>query len=224
MTKQKIIAFAAQMQNGKDTAADYLHKALNDRISDREGVRRGYIGDWRRRAFATAVKQVFQDAFGVDRDFLEEWKVKKEVPEGYLKPIRQSLQFIGDGFRQIKPNIWVEIALRDTTPMILSDARYINELKEVHERGGVNILLWRPGFENDDANASEAQILPLVKWASENLEEGAIQWDNPDMNIIPEGGQYLHLFIKNDGTEEDLYAKLDDIVVPFVEERWREQA
>ena len=77
------VGVGGQMQNGKDTIADYLHDVFS----------------WERNAFAAGVKKVFCDTFGVDEAFIEKWKVIPEPPTGFLKTVRQSLQFIGDGFR-----------------------------------------------------------------------------------------------------------------------------
>ena len=219
MPKQKIIAFAAQMRNGKDTAADYLAKKLNSSIT----VHRNNMGYpvipllWERQSFANAVKNVFETSFDVDREFVEEWKSKPTSPDDFEMPIRQALQFIGDGFRKIKSNIWIDIALRSETPKILSDARYINELKTVYQKGGINVLLWRPGFENNDPCASEAEVMPIVNWASKTQKEGRIVHALGDM---PQGAQYIHYFLKNDGDVDDLLKKVDEYLLPAVRKRW----
>ncbi len=228
MTKQKIIAFAAQMRNGKDTAADYLATRLNSKIPltrqpiapSRDDFKHNFKYSkqrWERQAFANAVKSVFEDAFGEDRAFTEEWKSKSVSPDGYDMAIRPALQFIGSGFRTIKSDIWIEVALRHQAPLIISDARYLNELQAVYERGGVNILLWRPGFENDDPNDSEAEIKPLVDWAKETQTDGLVQHDIKGM---PHGMQYVHIFLKSGGSIEDLYDQVDKYIVPYVEKRW----
>jgi hypothetical protein len=136
-------------------------------------------------------------------------------------PVRQALQFIGDGFRQIVPDIWIDIALRSDRNMILSDSRYINEAKAVKQRDGKVFLMYRPGFLNDDPNPSEAQIKPLVEFCKNNLQEGPL----PEFRIlqekylnIPEGMQYFDYFLVNDGTIQDLYSKIDNFVIPFLKD------
>ena len=132
----KIIGFASQLAMGKDTAADYLAEQLNKSRK---------LGDWIRCGFADAVKNTFCQAFDVDRQFLEKWKRINHPPENMLMPIRQALQFIGDGFRNIKSDIWIDIALRDTSKqLIISDCRYHNEAKNIHQRGGINVVIYRP--------------------------------------------------------------------------------
>jgi hypothetical protein len=204
----QVIGIAGQLGNGKDVLADYLVERLNS-------VDPG----WNRSAFANAVKDIFCSSFGVDRQFIEDWKRNPEPPEGFLKNIRQSLQFIGDGFRQIRGNIWIEIALRDESKkLIISDSRYINEAKAVRAKGGVMVVLYRPGFMNDDPNPSEAQIKPIVEWCNNHLEDGPIF--SQVGSDFPSDLQYYDLFIRNDGTIEQMYEKIDRIVVPYLKEKF----
>lgn len=203
----KIIAFAGQLASGKDISADYLAKKLNENAVD----------SWHRSAFASAVKQVFMDAFEKDKDFIELWKRKDEHPEGMLMSVRKALQFIGDGFRQIKPSIWIDIALRDTgKQLILSDARYINEAKVIREKGGINIILYREGYLNNDPNPSESQIKPLVQYCLSQQKDGPIIQNSSG----PFGLELYDFFLINNGTILDLYDKIDKLVVPFVKYKY----
>lgn len=210
----QVIGVAAQLANGKDVFFDYLAQALNENIqNDKE--------KWERTAFANAVKQVFESSFGVTREFTEAWKRNPDAPPGMLKNVRQALQFIGDGFRQIQSDIWIDIALRDEKKkLLISDSRYINEAKAVKQKGGIMFLLYRPGFINDDPNPSEAQIRPIIEWCVKNIEEGPIPCYkilNEHFDDVPETIQYYDFFLKNDGELTDLYLKVDNLVCPFIE-------
>ena len=99
----KLIAVYGQLANGKDILCDDLAVELNQKSGEK----------WERGAFANAVKNTFCSAFDVDRDFIEKWKRIDSPPPGFLLPIRKGLQNIGDGFRQIVPDIWIKIALRE---------------------------------------------------------------------------------------------------------------
>jgi len=205
----KVIGLAGQMRNGKDVIADYL--ALN-------------LG-WERTAFAKNVKQVFMDTFDVSWDFVEEWKVKPENPPSFDMPIRQGLQFIGDGFRKIQGDIWIELAFRKMTkPSIISDVRYINELVKINDVDGINILVYRPGHLNDDPNGSEAQIKPVVEWFRDTGLEGNVVEQVLEQKCcatdIPHDCLKVDLFIINDGNLDDLYDKCSQMIVPFINKKY----
>lgn len=192
----KMIAIAGQMRNGKNEIGEYICRKIN----------------YTPVSFATPVKKIFCDAFSVDMNFVEEWKVKSEPPKLFNKNVRQALQFIGDGFRQIYSDVWVEYAIKNNPDYCCyMDARYINELFRIRERGGVNILVWRPGFENNDTNQSEAQIKPLLDWyIYKNIEGDVSQIDKKD---CPHGCDYIDFFIINNGTLENLYNKVDNLIL-----------
>jgi len=201
--KYLTLGLAGQLFCGKDTAADYLCDKLN--LTD-------HYGHWIRKGFAHAVKKVFMDTFNVDWEFVEKWKRIADPPPGFIKNVRESLIFIGDGFRQMQPNIWIELAFRDLRyHQIISDVRYVNEVKKIRQEGGLSILMWRPGFENDIKNDSEQQLMPFINTlrAMKPVPEGVL-----DCKLdIP-----FDIFLVNDGSIEDLYAKIDDIVIPEVAE------
>lgn len=203
----KVICVSAQLCMGKDVTCDYLVESLNASSNN----------VWQRTSFADSVKKIYEIAFGVDRDFIENWKRNSTPPDGMLKNVRQGLQFIGDGFRTIKSDIWIDIALRDESKNIcISDGRYINEAKAVKEKNGITILLYRPGFLNDDPNPSESQLRPLLDWASKNLQTGPIDLSQLREVEVPEGLQYFDYFLVNDGEIEDLHKKIDELIVPYV--------
>jgi len=208
----KHIVFSGQLANGKDVLADMTHEILN-----------GMNGPvWKRSAFAGAVKDIYCHAFDVDRDFVEKWKRDPSPPPGFLQTVRKSLQFIGDGFRTIQAEVWINLALRGEY-LILSDGRYINEARAAKKLGGVNILVWRPGFENNDPNLSEAQILPIVQWAVATEQNGPIDHSrkNPLTGTIPEGVENYDYFFRNDVPLEALEAKVKRELIPFLRHRYQ---
>ena len=200
------IGVAGQARMGKDVLSNYLRVKLDQSCG---------INFWDRTAFAFNVKKVFSKTFDVSFDFIEEWKVKSEIPPGFNSTVREGLQQIGDGFRKIKEDIWIELRFRDQfTPQIISDVRYLNEARKIREEQGLNILIGRSDMLNDDPNGSESQIRPFVAYALDNLETGPIE--NKD---VPKNLQELSLFdyfIRNDDTLENLYLEADNMLVPFV--------
>ncbi len=235
----KVIAIAGQLNSGKDVLADFLVDRLNHRVL-RDNPRLGEclvpslfeisIALWNRSAFANAVKEVYEKTFAVDREFIEAWKRNPEPPPGFDKNVRQSLQFIGDGFRSIKDGIWIEIALRnERKKLIISDSRYNNEARAIKAKGGVMVVLYRPGFLNDDPNPSEAQIGNVIRWCVQTGQvDGPINRDVPpdsydECGVTREAMDNYDLFIVNDGTVEDLYGKVDEIIVPYIANKYTQQ-
>ena len=234
-----VIGVAAQAQMGKDTLADRLQERLNAQHNNQvdmwhesqlgtsveEQEAQEYSPEynpWTRAAFASNVKRVFQETFGVDKEFTEKWKVRpEENPPGFDMSVRSALQFIGDGFRQIRGTIWLDLCFRDDVPKIISDVRYVNEFTRVKNEGGLNILVGRPEKLNDDPNGSEAQIRPYCEWALKHfqdeekkmfcIKDGYSQSDNPPPQL-----HLFDVFIRNDGTKEELYEVIDKQLVPFV--------
>lgn len=208
------IVFSGQLANGKDQCADIVANILNST----EGQ-----PTWRRSAFAGAVKDIYAHAFGVDRDFIEKHKRESEPPPGYLQTVRKALQFIGDGFRQIRADVWIELALRDSSPVIISDGRYFNEARAAKKRGGINVIVWRPGFENDDPNRSESEILIAVKWCLATGQNGLIKYvaetDCPE--VIREGT--YDYFFRNDVSLDELPGKVNRELIPFLLNRYNGQ-
>ncbi len=174
----RVIGVAGQKQQGKDQLSDYLAPKLTRRIPvPCHGGNTFEDAPWGRGSFASAVKRIFCDTFQKDLAFVEAWKTKDEVPPGMAMPVRQALTFIGDGFRKIQPDIWIETAFRpenDPYSKIISDVRYVNEARKIRSEGGMNILLYRPGFVNWDLNGSEREILPYVMWCAATGREGRI--------------------------------------------------
>jgi hypothetical protein len=206
-----VIGVAGQAQMGKDTLADRLCAILNER--------RGGDGKfWRRTAFASNVKNVISQTFGVSKEFIEEWKVKPEPPPDFDMNVRQSLQFVGDGFRKIRGTIWVDLMFREGSPKIISDVRYINEFRRVKKERGFNILVGRTDKLNDDPNGSEAMIRPYVKWCLDHFYGDFVRLEGiQDAGCPIEHMSDFDVFIRNDSTIEDLYRMVEQQLVPMVE-------
>jgi hypothetical protein len=191
--KPVIISFAAQLGNGKDEAANYLVTRLK--------------GEWYRAALAENVKRIFCDAFGVNREFIEKWKRIDEAPPGFKIPIRRGLTMIGDGFRDVQENVWIDMLFKNNTKnLVISDCRYLNEANYIREHNGITVLLWRPGYENDVDNRSEQEIMPFVNKLK----------DHPDGEISDDSIPF-DLWIKNDSDLDRFYHKIDTIVVPYID-------
>jgi len=120
------------------------------------------------------------------------------------------LMFIGDGFRQINPAVWVEALFRDShgNNVIISDGRYYSEVAAVTGRGGIDVAVWRPGYENDIDHPSESELKPEI----EKLIQVGMATGSIEEIVSP-----FDFFLVNDGTIGDLQKKIDTLLVPFVE-------
>lgn len=72
--------------------------------------------------------------------------------------------------------------------------------------------MWRKGFENDIPNASEQELMPYVRRCLSMKIEGEI----PVEAEVP-----FDLFVRNEGTLDDLHRKVDEIVVPVILRKWK---
>lgn len=207
MDKYLTIGVAGQLGAGKDLVSDYLCDKLNFS---------GDYGHWVRKGFANAVKKVYMETFNVDWEFVEKWKRILKPPPGFEKSVRESLIFIGDGFRSIMPNIWIDIAFRDMKyHQIISDVRYVNEAGHIRSHGGLNLLMWRPGHENDIQNASEQEVVPFInELRSRKKDFDCVMLDEPNFPF--------DMFVVNDGDVSSLHDKLDTLVIPQLS-KWAEE-
>ncbi len=235
----KLVSVAGQINSGKDVFSDKLVNQCNalafQGFMVDFNIGKGYQL-WTKVAFGDGLKKIMMDAFGVNLDFIEEWKRRPDVPPDYLMTIREALQFIGDNFRKIKPTVWVDLALNKfppemssdgvLPPLVVSDVRYLNEARAVKDRGGISILLWRPGYENDTNHPSEAQLKPYIEYCSKYSKEGKIEFPYYVPSNLwslengPKPDDLFDIFIINDGTLEQLYDKIKNIVIPILKNRF----
>jgi hypothetical protein len=208
-----IVGFVGFIGSGKDTAADYL---VN-------------FHGYRRDSFANTLKDAVANVFGWDRVLLEgrtaearEWREQVDpwwaqrlnMPK--LTP-RWVLQYWGtevcrQGFHD---DIWiasVENKMRKTADnIVISDVRFPNEIKAIHNAGGKVIRVKRgpepewydaavSANRGPDGNAtwslSKAILAQLKIHASETA------WVGGDIDII----------ISNDGTIDELFAAIKNQV------------
>lgn len=194
-----IIGIAGQAAAGKDTLADFLIPEINKLINSKI----------EKASFAGNVKKIFANAFGVTHEFIEEWKRISSPPPNFLIPVRKGLQLIGDGFRQIKSDVWIDFVLSNPlNNIIISDVRYCNEAIKIKQKGGLNILIYRANTFNNDDNDSEKIIGNIAKYFENKGENGIINFD--------ENYPMFDYFIQNDGTLDDLKEKATKHLLPFI--------
>ena len=188
------ILFCGQAESGKDESANHLFKFADST-------------KWKRKAFASEVKRIFCENFNVNMEFVEKWKRVKVAPPGFDMPVRDCLILIGDGWRKINKDVWVNRCLdNEKLNLIISDGRYISESTRVR-KNGISILLWNPSKENNIDSPSENELLPFVR-ELENVPSGKINFDH-----IP-----FDFWIKNDTTLNHLRDKIETLIVPYLKD------
>ena len=180
-----IVAFGHRKQVGKDLATKLLghHCELNNiHVAQKK--------------FAYELKKVCFDLYEWDgMPNSKEWELNPECRNRVLPNIgktpRQLLIETGNKMRSIYPNIWVDLLMNKPfigSLMIISDLRFPNEMKSVHDCGGICIKIRRPSIKNTDDEADVALA-------------GYQPWD---------------AIIFNDGTELDLCEKIIKICNPLI--------
>jgi len=185
-----LIGVVGLIGSGKDT--------VSKRLEQKHGFRRD--------SFAKSLKDAVSAMFNWDREMLEgngdESRQWREQPDkfwskkfGKTVTPRWVLQHFGtEVMRQhMHDAIWIDSCLSryDGKPTVISDTRFQNELKTIKENKGQIILVKRGELPTRE----------------EMQDKGAhkSEWDWMGWN-------FDHV-IENDGTKEDLYKKVDDLIV-----------
>lgn len=174
-----VIGFTGFAQSGKDTAAKFLMELGYERLSFADALRdalyvlnpkvsEGYDG-WNDgdSYFCHRVKDIV-DSKGWER-------AKVEHPE-----IRQLLQRLGTevGRAQFGENFWVDRVTSQFKPggrYVITDVRFPNEEKAVHDHGGIVCRIVRPGFGAVNSHVSDTGIDSLfVDIVIPNTGESAV--------------------------------------------------
>ena len=209
-----IIGFVGLIGAGKDTAADYL---VN-------------FHGFRRDSFANTLKDAVSNVFGWDRTLLEgrttqarEWREQvdpwwaERLNMPRLTP-RWVLQYWGTevcrhGFHD---DIWiasVENKMRKTTDnIVISDVRFPNEIRAIHNAGGIVIRVKRGDdpewFDaatsvNRGPDGNTSWSLSKNKLEQLNIHASETSWV---------GGKIDHT-VYNDNTIDELFDQIKNLVV-----------
>ena len=142
-----IIGFAGYARAGKDTCADFMAQLFNGRYT--------------RSAFANRLKYECGLMLSmVTDDFPDLHETEAKIK------YRDFLVFWGKYRRQMQPDYWIE-KLEDEhgkpagSRTIISDVRYLNEAEWIIGKGGVVVLVERPGV--GPANGEEAGSIGNIK-------------------------------------------------------------
>ena len=203
-----IIGVVGFIGSGKDTVADYL---VN-------------FHEFRRESFASTLKDAVAAVFGWDRTMLEgrtkesrEWREQVDtwwadrLAMPTLTP-RWVLQYWGTevGRRSFHDEIWIaslENKLRNSKDnIVVSDCRFPNEIDSIKRSGGKIIWVQRgelPDWYHSAVEANNGSNIALNDLKSRNIHASEWSWIGSDVDAI----------IDNNGSIEDLYLQLKELIV-----------
>jgi hypothetical protein len=208
-----IIGFVGFIGSGKDTAADYL---VN-------------FHGFRRDSFANTLKDAVSAVFGWDRTLLEgrtkearEWREQvdpwwaERLNMPTLTP-RWVLQYWGTevcrtGFHD---DIWIaslENKMRKTTDnIVISDVRFPNEIKAIHNAGG-KVIRVRRGPEPEWYDAAESFNKGPVRNSTWSLSKRKLDSIKIHASETAWVGGDIDIIIENNGTIDELFEQLKNQV------------
>jgi len=188
------IGFLGKMRSGKSTCAEYIKKNYN----------------YEEKFFAESLKYIIQYLFKFSDEQLY-GNDKQKIDEYWGISARQAMQYIGTNlFREqmdklipgISESFWITVLERELNKnknYVFSDCRMQNEIdfiKKFGNHGGIIVKIIRPQKE-----VEERDILKEDHTLSHKTESNIDEVKGYDYVII------------NDGTKEDLYKKLDDLML-----------
>jgi hypothetical protein len=129
---QKIIGLVGRARSGKDTVANFFRATHN--------VRR----------FAQPMKDATKALYGWSDSDIE--TDLKDIPDLYwgLTPRTAMIHMAESTKKLVSPDFFVKRLFGDWTgdPIVIADVRYQNEVREIHERGGITIKIKRTNGTN----------------------------------------------------------------------------
>ena len=191
-----LIGIVGLIGSGKDTVAQHL--------ADKHGFRKD--------SFAKSLKDAVAAMFNWDREMLEgstkesrEWRERPDTfwSKQFGKDVtpRWVLQYFGTEVMrgQMYDAIWVDSCLGryDGKPTVISDTRFPNEVDQIRAHGGKIIRVKKGNDPEWFTNYVEGNVVPKDVHSSEYV------WARSEFDII----------IENNGSLQDLYAKVDDLII-----------
>ena len=191
-----LVGVVGLIGSGKDTVSERLVQKHN----------------FKKDSFAKSLKDAVSSMFNWDREMLEgktdesrEWREQPDAfwSKRFNKDVtpRWVLQHFGtEVMRQnMHDAIWIDscLARYKGEPTVISDTRFENEIKTIRESGGKIILVKRGTDPDWFTSYVEGNIMPTGIHSSE------FAWAKSDFDYV----------IRNDGTLEELYAQIDDLII-----------
>ncbi len=191
----QLIGIVGHARSGKDTIANYLHHS--------------YKNVWTE-AFADPLKSACAAAFGIPLEDFYDDEAKETVNDFWGVSPRQIAQFVGtemfrDRAHQLIPStisgeFWVKRMIAKLSGLddsyydaedtvIIPDVRFKNEYDFITSQGGIILHLTRTGADGNIGIPGHASEKPFF------------------MDVLEQTFSII-----NDGSLDDLYAKVDDVI------------
>lgn len=131
-----LVGLIGQAQSGKDSVGDYLCKSY------------GFY----KFSFAYKLKEACADIFELRWEQVGTAEGKATIDPRYDLTPRTILQKVGVGMREIYPNIWIDrlfnsLQARQVNRKVITDVRFLNEVKAIKERNGIVIRVLREDYQ-----------------------------------------------------------------------------
>jgi hypothetical protein len=205
------LGISGQKRSGKDTLAKILIPLLQKELNT----------VFYHESFADAVKNILcmfyykdlKSSKKVSRDFIEEYKNKEDfIPGGWNMCVRDALVNIGDRFREIYSNIWIDIIFnKNNNNKIITDVRYENEIYMIKNNSkGLIIRVIRDSEFKESGDNSEISLLKFDKKILDNYE-------GPGYKI----NSIYDYIIRNNGTIEEYENNIVMNLLPFILNKWK---
>jgi hypothetical protein len=208
-----IIGFVGFIGSGKDTAADYL---VN-------------FHEFRRDSFANTLKDAVSAVFGWDRTLVEgrtkearEWR--EQVDEWWAERLgmphltpRWVLQYWGTDLcrKNFNDDIWIaslENKMRKTKDnIVISDVRFPNEIKAIHNAGGIVVRVRRgedPVWYNDAVSVNRGPD-GNTTWATSKRRMDKLGIHASETAWV---GGSIDFEVDNNGSIDDLFQQIKNLV------------
>jgi len=123
-------------------------------------------------AFAEPIKKICREVFDLSWD-QREGKLKHTIDPRYGKTPRKIFQEIGDSFRSINKDIFIDTLKRKRinrhTHCVIPDCRFFNEAEWIREDGGILVFVNREIERNLDTDEHESEC-ELDSWTNEDYD------------------------------------------------------
>lgn len=189
---QRLIAFSARKQHGKDTSADFVMRKL---LHNGASCKKIGFADPLKRFCMDSLGLTHNQVYGTDeqKNTLTNWKWEgidpairvNYSPVNEYMTAREVMQIVGTDLMRDKFNrdIWARAAIniaRNSKEdfIIFNDTRFINEVQAAKKENGLIIRLHRKNHINNDEHWSEKALDKYPNW----IYNYYVEADNSDVD------------------------------------------